>query len=199
MPGGSSILGHAALSGLLHQVDATAAVQDAIVIGEWKAYRSAIPKNELLRFKAVSDDFYLALGRVVPRTPLVRLFGGPGRYGEDLRRYAAQNGVLLIDPDRWPVTVLTANLTMWSRAGMTPPSLSERRLLAGLFRPMQKVMQPLRDGSFRVLPAHSRSQLDSALMCQDHWSERLWEAIDERPGSFEALSNRGMFLHGEAA
>src|SRR4051794_16783651 len=52
LPGGYRLLGHASLSGLGHQLDATMACSDAVVIGEWKAYRGAIPKNELLRFKA---------------------------------------------------------------------------------------------------------------------------------------------------
>ncbi len=68
-PGGCSFLGRASLSGLAHQVDAVIGCRDVIVIGEWKAYRGTIPKNELLRFKAVSDDYYLSLG---PHSPVGR-------------------------------------------------------------------------------------------------------------------------------
>jgi hypothetical protein len=45
-------LGSHSLSGLYHQIDATGRTREAAVIGELKAYRSWIPKNDLLRFKA---------------------------------------------------------------------------------------------------------------------------------------------------
>ena len=61
VPGGYCIFGHAASSGLAHQVDAALACSDALVIGEWKARRRPILKNEVLRFKAVTDDYFLAL------------------------------------------------------------------------------------------------------------------------------------------
>jgi len=54
-------LGSHSLSGLYHQIDATGRTRNAVVIGEWKAYRGSIPKNELLRFKAVTDDYWLQL------------------------------------------------------------------------------------------------------------------------------------------
>src|SRR5215211_2237594 len=52
-------LGSQSLSGLYHQIDATGVVREAVVIGEWKAYSGAIPKNELLRFKGATDDYWL--------------------------------------------------------------------------------------------------------------------------------------------
>lgn len=36
-------LGSQSLSGLYHQIDATGTTREALVIGEWKAYRGAIP------------------------------------------------------------------------------------------------------------------------------------------------------------
>jgi hypothetical protein len=56
---GVQSLGSHSLSGLYHQIDATGRTREAVVIGEWKAYRSGIPKNDLLRFKAATDDYWL--------------------------------------------------------------------------------------------------------------------------------------------
>ena len=60
LPGGYSIFGHVSLSTLKHQIDGTLECTDAIVIGEWKAFRDKLPKNELLRFKAATDDYFMA-------------------------------------------------------------------------------------------------------------------------------------------
>ena len=82
-------LGSQSLSGLHHQIDATGATREAIVIGEWKAYRGAIPKNELMRFKAATDDYWLRQ-HPFATTSVVRVFGGTGHASPALRRYAAQ-------------------------------------------------------------------------------------------------------------
>src|SRR5689334_199103 len=66
IPGGYKVFGFASQSGLHHQVDMVMGAIDAVVILECKAYRRALPKNDLLRFKAVTDDYYMALGASLP-------------------------------------------------------------------------------------------------------------------------------------
>ena len=79
LPGGYSIFGHVSLSTLKHQIDGTLECTDAIVIGEWKAFRDKLPKNELLRFKAATDDYFMALGNEAPSRPVVRIFAGSAK------------------------------------------------------------------------------------------------------------------------
>ena len=62
LPRGFQIFGHVSLSSLKHQIDGTIGCADAIVIGEWKAFKAKIPKNEMLQFKAATDDYFMALG-----------------------------------------------------------------------------------------------------------------------------------------
>src|SRR5688500_16957759 len=57
---GFRVFGRRSVSGLYHQLDEQTACHGAMVIGEWKAYRGAIPKNDLLRFKGATDDYWLA-------------------------------------------------------------------------------------------------------------------------------------------
>src|SRR5687768_17019322 len=57
---GFRVFGKRSLSGLYHQLDERTSCQDALVVGEWKSYRGTIPKNDLLRFKAATDDYWLA-------------------------------------------------------------------------------------------------------------------------------------------
>ena len=79
LPGGYSVFGHASLSTLRHQVDGAIGCSDALVIAEWKAFKGTLPKNELLRFKAATDDYFMALGNQTPVRPVIRIFGGTGR------------------------------------------------------------------------------------------------------------------------
>ena len=85
LPGGYKLFGHVSLSTLKHQIDGTIGCADAIVIGEWKAFKGKIPKNELLRFKAATDDYFMALGGQAPKRPVVRIFGGTGEASDPTR------------------------------------------------------------------------------------------------------------------
>lgn len=184
-PGGFTFLGRASLSGLRHQVDAAIACTDALVIGEWKAHRGSVPKNELLRFKAVSDDYYLALGAHVPAQPIVRVFGGSGSTSIELRRYAAHNGIVLIDRERWPSPVLASGRLRWPDC--LEPDRLERRQLAWLGRPLQRVLARLEDGSYRLRQPPTQASVSSALAAHDKWSQELWHQVDVTPGRFEDL------------
>jgi hypothetical protein len=184
-PGGCSFMGRASLSGLRHQIDAVLGCDDAIVIGEWKAHRGAIAKNELLRFKAVSDDYYLALGTHLPGRPIVRLFGGTGRISADLRRYAALWGIALIDPEWWPSPTLASARTGWP--GSTGPSTVDRRQLGWLTRPLQRTLSLQADGSYRLPRPPSRAHIDATVAVHAYWSDELWQQIDATPGRFERL------------
>ena len=143
MPGGCKVFGHAPLSGLTHQIDGTIACPDALVVGEWKAHRGAIPKNELLRFKAATDDYYAAMAGDIPGCPIMRVFGGAGRASRELRGYAALHGITVIDPEHWPAPLLAADHLRWPQRRQPVPPSGDCRALAWLSRPLQQVLQPL--------------------------------------------------------
>lgn len=190
VPGGCRILGHASLSGLAHQIDGSFACADAFVIGEWKAYRGAIPKNEVLRFKAATDDYYAAMARSLPQRPIMRVFGGIGRASRDLRCYAALHGIAVIDPEHWPAAVLAAESLRWPDRTDPVPTSDEQHELAWLCRPLQQVLQPRPDGSLVIPPAATPSRLATVIDLHDHWSARLWDAVDANVEWFEALRAR---------
>lgn len=174
-------LGSQSLSGLYHQIDATGTTREAIIIGEWKAYRGFIPKNELLRFKAVTDDYWLSQHRYAT-APVVRIFGGTGYVSPALRRYAAQWGICLITPDRWPSPILASATTSWPEA--CPDQLA-RRYLAWLSRPLHTVCAPRAEGGWLVPSPPKAAVLDHFLSLQDRWSDQLWRRFERQPGSFE--------------
>lgn len=190
LPGGFTVLGHASLSGLPHQIDGTIGCTDALVIGEWKAHRGPIPKNELLRFKAATDDYFMALGSAGPRRPVMRVFGGTGGASGELRAYGVLHGITLIEPTRWPAPVLASDDLLWQDQHSVGPSPSDRKSLAQAFRPLQDVLIPQAGGGFLVPRPLSRAQISATLLLHQLWSDRLWEAIDACPGRFEEMVAR---------
>ena len=56
--------------------------------GMWKAFKDKMPKSEFLRFKAASNDYFLALGNVVSGQPVVRVCDGTGQAYDEVRAYA---------------------------------------------------------------------------------------------------------------
>ena len=178
VPGGYRVLGFMSLSGLLHQVDSTLACSDAIILAEWKAYCGALPKNELLRFKAATDDYFMALEQAGLSRPIFRVFGGIGEASYELRCYAALHGIALIERDRWPLPILASTECIWPGSPSDGPSGNEQEALAWGVRPLQRVLRPQRSGGFLIPRPQSGARLDSILRLHEHWSDRLWEEVD---------------------
>ncbi len=174
-------LGSQSLSGLYHQIDATGRTLEAVVIGEWKAYRGSIPKNDLLRFKAATDDYWLRQYRYAA-SPVIRVFGGTGYVTPALRRYAAQWGICLVTPDRWPAPLLSSDTAIWT--SIAPDRLA-RRYLAWLARPLNAVCVPEPGGSWRIPRPAPDATIDHFLALHDRWSEEMWRRFDIHPGSFD--------------
>lgn len=185
--GGVEIHGVLPASGLRHQIDATIGCSDAEVIGEWKAYRGAVPKNEILRFKAVTDDLYDAMTRP-PRRPIFRLFGVAGDASPELRWYAARHGITLVEQSRWPAPVLADERLPWPPG--EGPSTVDRRRLTWLSRPLQAVYRRLPDGSLVLPPRLADAAVEALLAIQDHWSDHLWASLDERGLETDAYAVR---------
>jgi hypothetical protein len=187
--GGVEVHGVLPASGLRHQIDAEITCRDAEVIGEWKAYRGFVPKNELLRFKAITDDLYDAMAAHPPRRAVLRLFGVAGDASAELRWYAARHGIALVERSRWPAPVLADSLLRWP-SGEGPGDVDRQRL-AWLSRPLQQVYPRLADGRL-VLPRRlPDSAVESLLAIHDYWSDRLWQLRDKRSsGSDPYLEQR---------
>lgn len=190
LPGGYQLFGHISLSGLSHQVDAALECNDASVIGEWKAHRGLMPKNDLLRFKAVTDDYFMNVAWARPNRPLMRLFCGTGSSSVAMRVYAALHGIVLIEPGRWPAPVLASNYQFWNRWPVAGPPNTDRQRLAWLSRPIQRTLVFQHRGEYLIPKPASRAMIEAALELQDFWSVKLWETLDSLPGSFEYLMTR---------
>ena len=54
----------------------------------WKAFKDKMPKSEFLRFKAASNDYFLALVNEVRGRPVVRVCDRTGQVYDAVRAYA---------------------------------------------------------------------------------------------------------------
>jgi hypothetical protein len=188
IPGGIQVHGVLPASGLRHQTDAAIECHDAYVIGEWKSCVGAVPKNEVLRFKAVTDDLYEAMAELRPRRPVLRLFGVAGDASRELRWYAARHSITLVEKSRWPAPVLASHDICWPPGD--GPSRIDLARLAWLSRPLQAVYPRLPDGSLRLPRRPPDPTIEGLLALHDRWSDRLWELLDAHPGQFERLAHR---------
>jgi hypothetical protein len=178
-PGGIRVFGVLPASGLRHQTDAAIDCVDAHVLGEWKSYRGPVPKNEVLRFKATSDDLYDALIQHRPRRPVLRLFGVRGDASRELRWYAARHGITLVERTRWPAPVLADVGLPWPPG--EGPGRIDRGRLAWLSRPLQRVYPHQPDGSLRLPRPLPDAAVEALLDLHDCWSDRLWDTLDSDP------------------
>ena len=190
LPGGYTVFGHVSLSTLRHQIDGAIGCADSIVVAEWKAFRGSMPKNELLRFKAVTDDYFMAMGNDTPRRPIVRVFGGTGYASDEVRAYAYLHGIALIERGRWPIPTLVSNNLVRQRPYVVGPSAADRKHLAWTFRPVQSVLVVQSDGSFMFPRPPKSAWIESLNSLHEYWSDALWEDLDREPGAFERMIQR---------
>jgi hypothetical protein len=176
LPGGVRIFGVVPASGLRHQTDAAITCTDAHILGEWKSYRGSVPKNEVLRFKAATDDLYDSIALSNPRRPVLRLFGVAGDASAELRAYAARHGIALVERTRWPAPVLADPSVSWG--WVEGPSAEDVRRLRWLSRPLQNVYPRLPDGSLSLPRPLPPSAITELLAIQDRWSNRLWDVVE---------------------
>lgn len=184
---GSRVLGTFSASGLRHQVDAEIRCERAFVIGEWKSFTGLVPKNEILRFKAVTDDYYEVMSAGVRRAPVLRVFGISGDGSLGLRHYAARHGIALIERSRWPAAVLADPSLRWPGEG--PPEGDQRRL-ARMTRPMQSVMRHQDDGSMLLECPPRDAAVEALLRLQERWSARLDEQLADQLAPYAASAGR---------
>ena len=190
LPGGYSIFGHVSLSTLRHQIDCVIGCADAIVIAEWKAFRGKMPKNELMRFKAATDDYFMALGTQTPKRPVIRIFGGTGEASDAVRAYAYIHGIALIEQGRWPVPTLVSDNVIGQGEDRLDHRAIDRKHLAWTVRPFQSVLVAQADGSFVFPGPPKTAQIQALNSLHGYLSDALWEKIDCNPGRFELMVER---------
>ena len=186
-PHGFRVFGRRSLSGIYHQLDEQTRCARAAVVGEWKAYTGQIPKNDLLRFKAATDDYWLSPSTRRDR-PVIRIFGGTGTVTPAMRVYAAQWGIILITPDRWPIPTLTDPDLLWAPGDLPEPAARDVRALATITRPLNDILAPMAHGGWQAPPMPTAADLATRFRLWQTWSDRAWAWWDDQaPARFDWL------------
>ena len=66
-----------------------------------------VEKNELLIFNAKALDFLYDASRLFRRTPLLRFLMSGQNLRDDCRLYAIQWGIIIIEPNRLPLPLIS--------------------------------------------------------------------------------------------
>ncbi len=184
---GFRVFGRRNMSGIYHQLDEQTRCARVAVVGEWKAHTGHIPKNELLRFKAATDDYWLEPSTRRDQS-VIRVFGGTGTVTPAMRVYAAQWGIVLITPDLWPLPSLLDPHLLWGPGDLPCPTARDALALGSLTRPLNTVLSPASDGGWRVPSIPSAPDLASRLQLWRTWSDRAWSWWDDQsPARFDWL------------
>jgi len=104
--GSRTIRGVRSASGFMHENDAVFAFPDFTVHCELKHLTTELSKNELLIFNQKAVDYLMAEGRTLRNLPFYRIILSGGLVSPAARRFAAQWGILIIEPDRLPFLIL---------------------------------------------------------------------------------------------
>lgn len=104
--GSRTLRGVRAASGYFHETDAVIGFPDFTLQCELKHLTTAVSKNDLLIFNQKGIDHLMADDRMLRRLPLYRVVLSGGVVSANARRFAVQWGILIIEPDRLPLTLL---------------------------------------------------------------------------------------------
>lgn len=104
--GSRTFRGEPGASGFQHESDGVIAHADVSVHVEMKHLGEPVSKNDLLIFNQKGLDFLMGESSRVRRLPLYRVFVSGGLLSPAARQFAAQWGILAIEPDRLPLLLL---------------------------------------------------------------------------------------------
>jgi hypothetical protein len=194
--GARTVRGHYAASGFMHECDGVIVTPEVTVMLELKYLGSELGKNELLIFNQKAIDVIAGDGLHLRSKPLYRFIVSGSILAPAARRFAAQWGILVIEPERLPLLLLHECAGSHIAAG----DRIDSDLRAAIWREVPKFIVPLQDRLRRLTQLlNQEGELVSSLrldrLLDEHQrisGDYFWSAMDESfPGwledRFEAL------------
>lgn len=184
----TTLFGARSLSGTSHEVDAAAAGWSGNLVVECKAKSGGVSKSDVATFQVKVFDFYSNQLPSVAQDQWWPIIVSAGPVSESVRIFCARWGVVLCEPERFPLPVLL-------RAAAHPAG--EEALpavkLAELLRVGERTCQPMQakwrivEGEIRFRPEHwSQEDMSDLLWLQGELSGDLFDAYDRfAPGRLE--------------
>lgn len=104
--GARTVGGQQSASGFWHEVDAATRSVRHVTHWELKHLAEPISKNDLLVFNSKGLEFHQGSDPSVARVPFLRFLLSGGEVEEEGRRFGALWGIMIIEPDRLPLSLL---------------------------------------------------------------------------------------------
>lgn len=182
--GSRTVRGVRSASGFMHENDAVLAFPDFTVHCELKHLSGELSKNELLIFNQKGLDYLLAEGRTLRALPFYRLVLSGGLVSPAARRFAAQWGISIIEPDRLPFLFLheLAGKVVPPLRNVPLPTQDELwdevpRLVTPLQQRVTRICRVIQSGEECVLGDYRLNwAIDQA---QRVLGDHYWSALDE--------------------
>lgn len=172
----------ASASGFRHESDGVIATPDVTVHLELKHISEELGKNELLVFNQKGFDFLAADNASFRSKPLYRVVVSGGPLKPEARRFAAQWGILVIEPDRLPLLVLH-----WL-SGREVPHLHwvEEETQRSIWQEVPHMVTPLQErvarlsgaigGDAEIISSH---RVERVMKHQREVGDHYWMAVEE--------------------
>jgi hypothetical protein len=184
----TTLFGSPSLSGCAHELDAIGSGWRGCVLFECKALSGGVAKTDVATFHLKTFDFYCGQLDTAAREHWWRLLISASPASDAIRALCFQMGIILCDPQRFPLPVLL-------RAAGHPagdevlPAMKLRELLRLAETPCQPMQEQwwIIGDEVRCRPIRwSRQEMTDLLWLQDELSDDLFDAYDQHaPGRLE--------------
>ncbi|MBI3827301.1 MAG: hypothetical protein HY294_15010 [Candidatus Rokubacteria bacterium] len=146
--GARTVGGQQSASGFWHEVDAASRSIRHVTHWELKHLSAPVAKNDLLIFNGKGLEFHQGSDQFVARVPLLRFLLSGGAVEGEGRQYGALWGIMVIEPDRFPLPLVYEASVRGAAEWLSPLDVARvKDLVAWACRPLQVVLQELGDFS----------------------------------------------------
>jgi hypothetical protein len=183
--GAKTLAGQNSGSGFSHEVDAASLSVAGITHWELKYLSTPVKKNELLIFNSKCLDYIYGCSSHYAKLPIRRFLLSGSRVSNECRRFAAEWGILVIEPGNLPLPLIYEALARGNLDGL---GLEERvavqRISPWTCRPIQDVVRELsgwcnnEDHGTTIHPVIRRA--NEAIHLQDKIGNDVIDEIEEQ-------------------
>ena len=196
-PGTLHLFGFPSSSGVRHEIDA-AGIGDSALVIEAKDHRRGITKEHIDSFHGRTLDYFERAAQQGFPWDLYRLVWSAKPINEQLWRYAARLGIMLVERDRVPIPVLLAASDTWTATEWLNDQYLGELVLLG-----ERACRPLsskKAGHYLIyehpLDLWVERDLDNLEYLHDLGSRQWLDWIDQSdPLHFEDIAERQLLLY----
>lgn len=142
--GSRTLAEQSSASGLGHEVDGATRSVACVTHWELKHLTAPLPKNELLCFQSKGLDFLYGTSSFFAKVPFFRFLLSGSSVRTECRYFSALWGIMLIEPERFPLPLLYEAVARGAAGGLTEAERDVVRFeLWWACRPLQAVLGDL--------------------------------------------------------